>query len=138
MSQMTQAAVRTIARSLFGAVLGTVTLLGALPLSAHAQASDRPDPLADFQTKDGADFFNGRGNGNGSSSIMNFIQNAIIGTPKDAGEFAAEQRDNLDSETAKFRARQAEQFRKLQPATAPTVAPLEVMPFEMPRATPLN
>lgn len=139
MSLMPKVAVRPLTRCLVGAALGTVTLLGMMSTGAQAQSADRPDPLADFQTKDGADFFNGRGNGNGAGSVMNFIQNAIIGVPRDAGEFAAEQKDNLDSETARFRAQQAEQFRKLQVNPTSDVAPLETLPsVATPRATPLQ
>lgn len=109
---------------LFGLMLGAGALLAVAPTSAVAQ--NRPEPLEDLRTKDGADFFNGRGNGQGSS-MMNFIQNAIIGLPRNSDEVAAEQRENLDAATAQFLKRRSEMMRKSQPQVAP-VAPVENPP----------
>lgn len=113
-------------RVLLGAIAGAVALLSVAQLAAQAQTYEQPEPLEDLRTKDGADFFNGRSNGN--SSVMNFIQNAIIGVPRDPGEFAAEQKENFDDATAKFRQRQAEQFKKLQ-QPGPEATPGEVAPL---------
>ncbi|MGQ9869806.1 hypothetical protein [Leptodesmis sp.] len=81
------------------------------PASAQIGA---PKPLEDLQTKDSADFLNGRGNGQ-SSTMMNIIQNAIIGSPRSMDEYTAEQKDNLDAATEQFRKQQAERLRNSQP-----------------------
>lgn len=92
-------------------------------LPADSQVG-RPAPLEDLQTKDGSDFFNGRSN-SPTGSVMNFIQNAIIGTPRSLDEFRAEQQENFNDAAAQFRKQQAEQLRKkpAQPTDA-LVAPL--------------
>jgi hypothetical protein len=100
--------------------IGVLLAAGGQPVQAQTNSST-PQPLQDLQTKDSADLFNGRGNGQGSS-MMNFIQNAIIGAPKDANEFASEQQESLDAETARFRAKQAEQLR-LQRSQTPALTP---------------
>jgi hypothetical protein len=87
----------------------------AVPLPS-VQAQTSPRPLEDLQTKDSSDFFNGRGNGQ-NSSIMNFIQNAIIGTPRSSEDFAADQQGSLDDAAAKFRQQRADLLRKQQPQT---------------------
>ncbi len=95
------------------------TLLTAVLEPASAQVGP-VKPLEDLQTKDSADFFNGRGNGQ-SSSMMNFIQNAIIGSPRSMDEFNSEQKDSLDAATEQFRKQQAERLRNNQSApVAPT------------------
>ena len=105
------------------ALAGAVVLTG-LQTSANAQAT--PSPLEDLRTKDsGSDFF-GNGGGNPGSSMMNFIQNAILGTPRSSEEFVSDQRDNLDEATVNFRKQQQEKLRKQTTSTSPT---LEVLPF---------
>lgn len=103
-----------------GVVLGSSVLL-ANGLPVYSQVA-RPTPLEDLQTKDGSDFFNGRGN-NQSGSVMNFIQNAIIGAPRSMEEFQSEQRDNFNDAASQFRKLQAEQLRKKQDQSNPAVAP---------------
>ncbi|MGC8714539.1 MAG: hypothetical protein ACP5RH_19310 [Leptodesmis sp.] len=90
---------------------GTLMATVLEPASAQIGA---PRPLEDLQTKDSADFLNGRGNGQ-SSTMMNIIQNAIIGSPRSMDEYTAEQRDNLDAATEQFRKQQAERLRNSQP-----------------------
>ncbi|MDX2231136.1 MAG: hypothetical protein NW220_15980 [Leptolyngbyaceae cyanobacterium bins.349] len=111
-------------RMMLGTWLGATMLSAIAPLPANAQVA-RPTPLEDLQTKDGSDFFNGRGNGQ-TGSVMNFIQNAIIGTPRSMDEFSSEQQENFDAAASQFRKRQAEQLRKQQsqPGDALQVAPL--------------
>ncbi len=92
------------------------TLMTAFLEPASAQVGT-PKPLEDLQTKDSADFFNGRGNGQ-SSSMMNFIQNAIIGSPRSMDEFTSEQKDSLDAATIQFRKQQADRLRNNQPTQA--------------------
>jgi len=115
---------KTVSRVLVGTILGTGLLVSMVQLPTVAQTT-RPSPLEDLQTKDGTDFFNGRGNGQGSS-VMNFIQNAIIGAPRSSEEFTADQQENFNEATARFRQQQADRLRKQQPQAAPTlqVAPL--------------
>lgn len=91
--------------------VGTLITAVLGPVSAQVGA---PKPLEDLQTKDSADFFNGRGNGQ-SSSMMNFIQNAIIGSPRSMDEFTSEQKDSLDAAAVQFRKQQAERLRNSQP-----------------------
>jgi hypothetical protein len=96
---------------------GTLTTAGLEPAAAQVGPVK---PLEDLQTKDSADFFNGRGNGQ-SSSMMNFIQNAIIGSPRSMDEFNSDQKDSLDAATQQFRKQQAEQLRNNQSVpVAPT------------------
>ncbi|UIE39026.1 hypothetical protein [Leptodesmis sichuanensis] len=90
---------------------GTLMATVLEPASAQIGA---PRPLEELQTKDSADFLNGRGNGQ-SSTMMNIIQNAIIGSPRSMDEYTAEQRDNLDAATEQFRKQQAERLRNSQP-----------------------
>lgn len=115
-------------RGIVGACLGGGLLIVTGLLPAQAQ-STRPTPLEDLQTKDGSDFFNGRGNSS-TGSVMNFIQNAIIGTPRSSDEFSADQRENFDEATLKFRQQQAERLRKQQAPSSPDlqVAPLPANP----------
>lgn len=102
-----------------GFVLGlATTVVGFVSLPTMAQTA-RPAPLEDLQTKDGSDFFNGRGNGQ-TGGVMNFIQNAIIGTPRSMDEFTAEQKENFNDAAAQFRKRQAEQIRQQQTQNSPT------------------
>lgn len=99
--------------------VGTLITVGLAPASAQVGA---PKPLEDLQTKDSADFFNGRGNGQ-SSSMMNFIQNAIIGSPRSMDEFTSEQKDSLDAAALQFRKQQAERLRNNQPTPASPTTP---------------
>jgi hypothetical protein len=95
------------------------TLMSTVLESASAQTG-APKPLEDLQTKDSADFLNGRGNGQ-SSTMMNIIQNAIIGSPRSMDEYTSDQKDNLDAATQQFRKQQAERLRNNQPVqVAPT------------------
>lgn len=103
---------------------GTLITVGLEPASAQVGA---PKPLEDLQTKDSADFFNGRGNGQ-SSSMMNFIQNAIIGSPRSMDEFTSEQKDSLDTATQQFRKQQAERLRNNQPVQAAPTSPPPSLP----------
>jgi len=128
-TQMIQFTTKSVLRVVVGTCLGGVLVAGA-GVPALAQIP-RPTPLEDLQTKDGSDFFNGRGNGQGAG-IMNFIQNAIIGTPRSSDEFVADQRENFDEATSLFRKRQAEQLRKSQPAPDLQVAPLPSTPATPP------
>ncbi len=110
-------------RVLLGMTVGVSCLLtSALPASSQVA---RPTPLEDLQTKDGSDFFNGRSNGQ-TGSVMNFIQNAIIGAPRSMDEFSAEQQGNFNDAASQFRKQQAELLRKqqAQPNSTPNVAPL--------------
>lgn len=109
---------RNTSRILVGSIVGLGVLLTVAPLPTLAQAQ-RIEPLEDLRTKDGSDFFNGRGNGQ-SSGIMNFIQNAIIGTPKSSDEFASEQQENFNDAAAQFRKQQAERLRRQQAAPTPS------------------
>ena len=118
---MIQLTTKSLLRVVVSACLGGVLVAGT-GVPGLAQTS-RPTPLEDLQTKDGSDFFNGRGNGQGSG-IMNFIQNAIIGAPRSGDEFVADQRENFDEATSLFRKRQAEQLRRAQPTPELQVAPL--------------
>jgi hypothetical protein len=102
-----------------GIVLGSSVLL-ASGLPTYGQVA-RPTPLEDLQTKDGSDFFNGRGN-NQSGSVMNFIQNAIIGAPRSMEEFQSEQQGNFNDAASQFRKLQAEQLRKQQGQSNPAPA----------------
>lgn len=118
---------KTVKAAIYGAVsacLGGGLLITTALLPAQAQTA-RPTPLEDLQTKDGSDFFNGRGNSS-TGSVMNFIQNAIIGTPRSSDEFVADQRENFDEATLKFRQQQAERLKKQQSQSSPDlqVAPL--------------
>lgn len=108
-----------IKHSLYLAVgfLTVGTLITAVLGPASAQVG-APKPLEDLQTKDSADFFNGRGNGQ-SSSMMNFIQNAIIGSPRSMDEFTSEQKDSLDAAAVQFRKQQADRLRNNQPVQSP-------------------
>ncbi len=106
-------------RFVLGVVGAGMLLAAALP-PVVAQTTTPASPLEDLQTKDSADLFGGRGNGQGSS-IMNFIQNAIIGKPRSSDEFVSDQKENFDDATAKFRAQQAERLRKQQPNPTSTV-----------------
>lgn len=108
---------------LLGLMVGAGALFAVVPNPAVAQVN-RTDPLEDLRTKDGSDFFNGRGNGQ-NSSMMNFIQNAIIGTPRNIDEFVADQKENMDDVTTQFRKQQADLIRKRQPQAAP-IAPVEL------------
>lgn len=102
-------------------ILTVSTLITALLEPASAQVG-APKPLEDLQTKDSADFFNGRGNGQ-SSSMMNFIQNAIIGSPRSMDEYTSEQKNSLDAATLQFRKQQAERLQKNQPASVSPTSP---------------
>lgn len=115
-----------------GACLGSVALGTLSPSPSWAQTS--PTPLEDLQTKDGADFFNGRGNSQ-TGSMMNFIQNAIIGTPRSSTEFQADQQENFNEATSLFRKQQADLLRQKQ--AAPGTPNLQVEPLPAP-ATPAN
>jgi hypothetical protein len=88
----------------------TVATLATTGLGSATAQVGQVKPLEDLQTKDSADFFNGRGNGQ-SGSMMNFIQNAIIGSPRSMDEYTSEQKDNLDSAADQFRKQQAERMR---------------------------
>lgn len=110
-----------------GLTVGSGLLLTTLT-PAHGQVG-RPTPLEDLQTKDGSDFFNGRGNSQ-TGSVMNFIQNAIIGTPRSAEEFSSEQQENFNEATSQFLKQQAEALRKrqAQPATGAPLTPSPATP----------
>ena len=110
-----------------GACLGSVALGVGSAAPSWAQAT--PTPLEDLQTKDGADFFNGRGNSQ-TGSMMNFIQNAIIGTPRSNSEFQADSQENFDEATSSFRKQQADLFRQKQ--AAPGNPSLQVDPLPTP------
>jgi len=118
-------------RVVVGATAGVGLLLTTL-LPAYGQVS-RPTALEDLQTKDGSDFFNGRGNSQ-TGSMMNFIQNAIIGAPRSMEEFSADQQENFNDATLRFRQQQAEQLRKRQdqPGSAPVVSPVPTTPGAAP------
>ncbi|MBF2029735.1 MAG: hypothetical protein IGS48_23760 [Oscillatoriales cyanobacterium C42_A2020_001] len=112
-------------RVLVSTMVGVGLLLGIAQMPTTAQTGGRPSPLEDLQTKDGSDFFNGRSNGQ-TGSVMNFIQNAIIGAPRSLDEFTADQQENFNDATARFRKQQADRLRKQEPQNSPTlqVAPL--------------
>jgi hypothetical protein len=113
-------------KSYFHLVIGLLTV-GTLTMATVASASAQVGsvkPLEDLQTKDGADFFNGRGNGQ-SGSMMNFIQNAIIGSPRSMDEYTSEQKDSLDSATEKFRKQQADLLRNQQPPSGAVPTPTQ-------------
>ncbi|MDX2242067.1 MAG: hypothetical protein NW224_15385 [Leptolyngbyaceae cyanobacterium bins.302] len=133
---MTKPMIQVTAKSIFRVVVSTVfggsLMIATASLPAQAQ-STRPSPLEDLQTKDGSDFFNGRGNSQ-TGGVMNFIQNAIIGTPRSTDEFAADQRENFDEATSLFRKQQADRLRRQQPQPNPDsqVAPLPTNPVTSP------
>lgn len=112
-------------RVLVSTIVGAGLLLGVAQVPTVAQVGGRPSPLEDLQTKDGSDFFNGRSNGQ-AGSVMNFIQNAIIGAPRSMDEFTADQQENFNDATARFRQQQADRLRKQEPQASPNlqVAPL--------------
>ncbi len=106
---------------LVASLLTVGALMATIVGSASAQTG-APKPLEDLQTKDSADFFNGRGNGQ-SSSMMNFIQNAIIGSPRSMDEFSSEQKGSLDAATEQFRKQQAERLQNNRPPQATPASP---------------
>ncbi len=124
---------KSMSCAVVGIILGTGLLVSVAQLPTIAQTT-RPSPLEDLQTKDGTDFFNGRGNGQ-ASSVMNFIQNAIIGTPRSSEEFAADQQENFNEATARFRQQQAERLRKQQLQTTPNLQ-VTPLPARVSPATP--
>ncbi len=102
-------------------LLTAAALMATVLEPASAQIGG-PKPLEDLQTKDSADFLNGRGNGQ-SSTMMNIIQNAIIGSPRSMDEYTAEQKDTLDAATEQFRKQQAERLQNNQPVQVAPASP---------------
>jgi len=128
------ASIKSAIRVLVGIGLG-VSMVGIVAIPTLAQ-STRPAPLEDLQTKDGGNnIFGGRGDGQ-AGSVMNFIQNAIIGTPRSMDEFRAGQNENFNDAAAQFRKQQAERLRQQQQQSNPNsqVAPLPTGSTTTPRA----
>jgi len=102
-----------------GAFVAIAVSLGATQI-ASAQTTNAP-PLVGTQNESN-DPFSNRG-GNQSTGVFDIIHRAMQGGSVSSDDFRTQQKDNLDSATADFRAQQQERLRKQQQQQATSETP---------------
>lgn len=114
---MPQVLSKPLTQLVVGLLAGTALVPFVLPQPILAQSLDL-DPSQDLQRQDNSDPLNGSGTGQGFS-VFDMIHRANLGNGRTLEDFSVEQRENLDSAAAEFRARQRERLQIQQNQTDP-------------------
>ena len=85
------------------------------------------NPLQDFQQQDNPDPFSERGSSQ-SNGIFDLIHRAVLGPSRGLDEYSTEQRDNLNTAAAEFRAKQQQLLQNPGQTTPAAVTPATVTP----------
>lgn len=99
---------KRLTQMVLGLLAGTALVPFVLPQIILAQSLDR-DPSQDFQRQDNNDAVYGSGTGQ-NFSVFDMIHRANLGNNRSIEDFSVEQRENLDSAAAEFRAKQRERL----------------------------
>lgn len=99
---------KRLTQLVLGLLAGTALVPFVLPQIILAQSLDR-DPSQDFQRQDNNDAVYGSGTGQ-NFSVFDMIHRANLGNNRSIEDFSVEQRENLDSAAAEFRAKQRERL----------------------------
>jgi len=99
---------KRLTQMVLGLLAGTALVPFVLPQIILAQYLDR-DPSQDFQRQDNNDAVYGSGTGQ-NFSVFDMIHRANLGNNRSIEDFSVEQRENLDSAAAEFRAKQRERL----------------------------
>ncbi|MCL1466371.1 hypothetical protein [Argonema galeatum] len=108
---------KRLTQLVLGLLAGTALVPFVLPQIILAQSLDR-DPSQDFQRQDNNDAVYGSGTGQGFS-VFDMIHRANLGNNRSIEDFSVEQRENLDSAAAEFKAQQRERLQIQQNQAAP-------------------
>jgi hypothetical protein len=105
----------------FMAAIGLIT---GFSHSASAQQAPVAQPQEIFQDQQNRDPFSGRGSDQ-AGGVMDLVHRAMQAGSLSTEDFYGEQKENLDSATADFRAAQQKRLNGSQPATTtpPSVVP---------------
>lgn len=99
-------------------------LMAGLPSAASAQQAGSAQPQQIFQDQQNRDPFSGRGNDQ-AGGVMDLVHRAMQAGSLSSEDFYGQQKENLDSAAASFRAAQKQRLTDSQtaPVAAPTTAP---------------
>lgn len=117
-------------RQLTPLTLGFLTVSGLIAgfsSTASAQQAGTAQPQQIFQDQQNRDPFSGRGNDQ-AGGVMDLVHRAMQAGSLSSEDFYGEQKENLDSAAATFRAAQKQRLTGSQ--TAPMAAPTTALPIK--------